>query len=385
MQGMKTAYQTIVWGIDALDDILEVLQCQRLLLVVDSAFQYLTIRRQIEAMRIPYVIFNQFAPNPLYEDVCKGIDLFRQCRCDGIVAIGGGSSIDVAKCIKLYCKMDGAVNYLSQPTSDTGIPLVAIPTTAGTGSESTRYAVIYYKGQKQSVSHISIIPNYAVLEPEVLITLPEYQKKCTALDALCQGIESWWSIHSTEESMEYSRVAVEILSDTMLSYVQGGVDVQKLQQDAKEVMKAANQAGQAINITQTTAPHAFSYKLTSLYGIPHGHAVALCLPEIWQYMLDNPQHCADSRGLEFLNAIFQDIATALHCDSANDAVGYLRKLLATMRMSYPIGKNCQEELNILIHSVNPTRLKNNPVTLDEEAVAAIYERILLPEDCRWNG
>ena len=80
------------------------------------------------------------------------------------------------------------------------IPFLAMPTTAGTGSEATRYAVIYYDGKKQSVTHDSVVPDVAILEPKVLKTLPLYQKKCTMMDALCQGIESWWSMNSTDES-----------------------------------------------------------------------------------------------------------------------------------------------------------------------------------------
>ena len=109
--------------------------------------------------------------------------------------------------------------YLQQDFSDSGIPLVAIPTTAGTGSESTRFAVIYHQGVKQSVTHPSIIPNYAILEPAVLSSLPVYQKKCTVLDALCQGIESWWSINSTPQSHKLSCEAVRTLVDNIEPYI----------------------------------------------------------------------------------------------------------------------------------------------------------------------
>ena len=184
---------------------------KKLLLVVDSSFPFLNIKEEIESISIPYVVFDDFTPNPLYEDVCKGVDLLNAEHCDTILAVGGGSSMDVAKCIKLYCRMSKEKLYLDQEYKETGIQLIAIPTTAGTGSESTRYAVIYYDGKKQSVTHESIIPNVAILEPKVLKTLPLYQKKCTMLDALCQGIESWWSVNSTEESRDLSRQAVETI------------------------------------------------------------------------------------------------------------------------------------------------------------------------------
>ena len=138
--------QTIYQGISHLQEALE--GSGKVLFVIDSSFPFLNIKDEIEEVKVPYVRFSDFTPNPLYEDVCKGVDLFRRAQCDTILAVGGGSSIDVAKCIKLYCKMSDEKLYLEQEYRDTGVKLIAIPTTAGTGSESTRYAVIYYDGKK---------------------------------------------------------------------------------------------------------------------------------------------------------------------------------------------------------------------------------------------
>ena len=98
------------------------------------------------------VPFSDFRPNPLYESVAAGVELFRREGCELIFAVGGGSAMDVAKCIKLYANMSPEENYLRQNIVPNDIPLLAMPTTAGTGSEATRYAVIYYNGEKQSVT-----------------------------------------------------------------------------------------------------------------------------------------------------------------------------------------------------------------------------------------
>jgi len=316
-------------------------------------------------------MFDGFTPNPLYEDVCKGVDLFRSSGCDTILAVGGGSSLDVAKCIKLYCKMESGKLYLEQEYKDTGVKLIAIPTTAGTGSESTRYAVIYYGGKKQSVTHASIIPDIAILEPRVLKTLPLYQKKCTMMDALCQGMESWWSVNSTEESRMLSKGAVETIMHWWHEYIFENTD-----ESAEAVMHAANLAGQAICITQTTAPHAFSYKITSFYKLPHGHAVAVCLPEIWEYMLVNPGRCIDARGQEYLAGVFSDIAKAMGCATPREAIGVFRGMMKEMELGRPVAVNRDEELEMLSTSVNPVRLKNNPVELNIEAIRSLYKNIL---------
>ncbi len=337
------------------------------MLVCDSSFTFLPIKDMFHTD----VVFNQFTSNPLYEDVCEGVNLFNVNHCDAIVAVGGGSTMDVAKCIKLYCKMDSAKNYLQQEYADSGIPLIAIPTTAGTGSESTRYAVIYFEGKKQSVTHDSIIPNYAILEPKLLKSLPLYQKKCTMLDALCQGIESLWSVNSTEESMIFSKIAIQMIMDHWHGYIEDNND-----EDAEFIMQAANYAGRAINITQTTAAHAMSYKLTSMYGLPHGHAVALCLPGVWMYMLEHPDKCIDPRGEDHLGFIFEWLGQLMHCDSPEKGLMMFRSIMFSLDMPQPQSRNREEELDILTRSVNPERLRNNPVELDEKTIRSIYGRIL---------
>lgn len=362
--------QKIVKGIEHLGEALE--GAAKVFLVCDSSFPFLNIKDDIERMKVPYVRFDQFTPNPLYEDVCKGVSLFQQSRCDTILAVGGGSSLDVAKCVKLFCKMEKGPLYLEQEYKDNGVKLIAIPTTAGTGSESTRYAVIYYEGKKQSVTHESILPDVAILEPKVLKTLPRYQKKCTMMDALCQGMESWWSVNSTEESKALSKEAVQTIMRWWHEYL-----FDDTERAAEHIMYAANLAGRAISITQTTAPHAFSYKMTSLYHLPHGHAVAIGLPEIWQYMVDHPDKCVDGRGQEYLVGVFKEIAKAMGCETPVDAIALFRKMLDELDLQKPVAGKREEELNLLSTSVNPVRLKNNPVELDLVTTQNIYASLLV--------
>lgn len=358
-------------GISHLKEVLE--DSKKVFLVCDSSFPYLNIKNDIENIGVPHVVFSDYSSNPVYEDVCKGIDLFQITKCDTIMAVGGGSSIDVAKCIKLYCQMSRSKLYLEQDYKDTGIKLIAIPTTAGTGSESTRYAVIYYEGQKQSVTHDSIIPNVSILEPKVLKTLPLYQKKCTMLDALCQGIESWWSVNSTEESYEYSRKAIELIMANWQKYIINNDD-----EAAANIMLAANYGGRAINITQTTAAHAMSYKITSLYQLPHGHAVAVCLPEIWTYMDNHMDQCLDPRGSEYLKGVFLDISKAMGCENPKEAIGTFRQMMLELEMAHPTAEPSHRtsDIELLSTSVNPVRLKNNPIELNEETIHSLYEVIV---------
>ena len=331
------------------DSLLESLRGKKIFLVCGSSFDRLEIAPAISGLNP--VRFSSFSPNPVYEDVCTGVELFRQTHCDAILAVGGGSAMDVAKCIKLFAPMDPGENYLKQPFACSDLPLIAVPTTAGTGSESTRHAVIYYGGEKQSVSHPGIVPDAVCLIPSVLEDLPLYQKKCTMLDALGQAIESWWSVSATEESIGYSKVAIDLIRNNWKAYIHSG-------KHSDQILLASNYAGRAINITATTAAHAMSYKLTSLYGIPHGHAVGLCLVEVWEEM----------EALPNLRPVFQNMSVDLP---------WLRNLLTELEMEHPVSFDRDADLEILADSVNPLRLKNNPVAFSRETLKAMYERIVL--------
>ena len=368
--------QVIYNGISHLGEALE--GATKVFVVCDSSYPFLNIKHDIENMGTPHVLFSDFTPNPLYDQVCKGVDLFQITKCDSILAVGGGSAIDVAKCIKLAVLAKEGNAALIPPLVSTRvecdgskIPFIAIPTTAGTGSESTHNAVMYFEGAKQTVTNDGVLPDYAILEPSVLKTLPLYQKKCTMMDALCQGIESWWSVNSTEKSYEYSRKTIELIMANWRKYIFENDD-----EAAKQIMLAANYGGRAINITQTTAAHAMSYKITSLYKLPHGHAVAVCLPEIWEYMIGNVDKCVDCRGQEYLSDIFALISKTMGSENPKKAIDEFRQMMKEMDLKNPLAENREEELEVLSTSVNPVRLKNNPVVINNNTAKIIYKTIL---------
>lgn len=371
--------QKIVNGLAKIPGILKDLGCKKLFMVIDSSFPLLNIRNIIDDLPVEEKVkYSAFTPNPLYEQVCKGLNLLKSSHCDSILAVGGGSAIDVAKCIKLAALANDGSYALIPPlvsqraTIDRNyIPFIAVPTTAGTGSESTHNAVMYYKGIKQTVTNDCVLPNYAVLEPMVLKSLPLYQKKCTMMDALCQGIESWWSINSTEESKDYSKKTVGLIMSNWRKYIFENDD-----EAAAQIMLAANYSGRAINITQTTAPHAMSYKLTSLYGLPHGHAVAICLPEVWNYMIEHPQQCIDIRSKNYLTGIFNEISQTLGCSSLKQSLDFFRSILSDLELKYPITSNRQKDLTTLTNAVNPIRLNNNPIYLDRDTIRSLYQLII---------
>lgn len=363
---------------DGLDGWLVKAEAKKVFLVCDSSLKFLeNISEKIGRIKeqgTTVISFSDFQPNPGYESVVKGVDLFRKEKCDVIMAIGGGSALDVAKCIKLYSNMDGngaEGDYLKQSIVPNDIPFLAMPTTAGTGSEATRYAVIYYEGKKQSITSDSIIPGTVLLDPDALKTLPLYQKKATMSDALCHAIESFWSVNSTEESIGYSKEAIRMILENMDGYLDNTED------GRKNMLLAANLAGKAINITQTTAGHAMCYKITSLFGCAHGHAAVLCDRVLFPWMIQNISKTVDVRGKEYLKGVLDDIAKTFGCSSTETASTFIEELFDRLELEVPVATD--EQINELVESVNPVRLKNHPIGMDKEDIELLYRRILKTE------
>lgn len=290
--------------------------------------------------------FQDFAPNPTWQSAEQAAGMFRESNCDCIVALGGGSAMDVAKCVKLWAGKD--------------VPLIVIPTTAGTGSEATHFAVVYRDGEKVSVADERCLPDAVLFDPTLLETLPEYHRKASMLDALCHGMESFWSVKATDESRKYASRAVEGVLTNMEAYLKntpaGNAGMQR----------AAYLAGKAINITQTTAGHAMCYKLTTLYGIAHGHAAALCDMALWPYM--------NERSGPELHDTFCELARAFGCDSVEGAIKAFQSIVSGLGLGVPVPS--QRDYEILRSSVNAERLRNNPIPLDEGETDRLYHQIL---------
>ena len=355
---------------------------KRPLIVCGNSWKKMKLNQELvrleEEMGIKITYFSEFEPNPQYESVIKGVDTFQACRCDCIVAAGGGSAIDVAKCIKLYCKIDlqsafqDAGCLLKKRVSSNNVPFLAIPTTAGTGSEATTFAVIYYKHDKQSVDDLSLLPSDILLCPELLKGLPVYQRKSTMLDVLCHAVESYWSVHSTEESRRLASEAIILFRTHRRGYLEN------TETGNAGMLCAANLAGRAINITKTTAAHAMCYKLTTLYGMPHGQAAAICLPHVWRYMTQHMEAVSDSRGQEYLFGVFKELAfllTGIRDAAIEEGITSVEGLLSELGLGTP-APAAEEELHTLTNSVNAQRLSNNPVTLSNKDLEKIYRNIL---------
>ena len=250
--------------------------------------------------------------NPKVEQVQQLLGLLPD-NVDGFIAVGGGTVIDTAKLLNLahVAKKDVRSILRIKDAPCRLLPSFAIPTTAGTGAEATRFAVCYDGETKYSVDFEVIKPDDVALIPEFAATLPSYQKAATNFDAYAQAVESLWAKGATDESRAYANRA--------LSLIKTG-----------DWCRASYWAGRAIDISRTTAAHAFSYYLTSHYGIPHGAAVYMVFDAVCRAN-GHPEYIRKSARLKTL-----------------------REFAAEKGLDYDI------LIKKLFENVNPARLSNNP-------------------------
>ncbi len=316
------------------------LKPQKVLFVCSSEYDRYGYRKALEETKTQSVAFCDFEPCPEVSSVEKGIKAYKENGCDFIIAVGGGSAIDTAKGIKFYSKLD--------------FPILAVPTTAGTGAEVTRFSVLYRNKDKKSVSDYGIIPNFQIFDPTVLKSLPYEQKVVTSLDAFCHSVEAFWSKDATDESREYSKKALALFNNNFAKYLENDENT------FAPMLECSMLAGKAINIARTTSPHAFSYKLHKLKGFHHGHAVAVCLAYIWKYMSKN----------EELNELMKQTEEITGFD--NDAfINFLSKLnlLDDLTMT-PV------QFDETVNGVNTARLQNNPMPFTNEDIKNIYSSFI---------
>ena len=346
------------------------------LLVCGGSIRKLRLNTYFETLEqscgIRVVRFSDFNPNPDFSSAVKGLATYRANGCDMLAAVGGGSAIDVAKCIKLCISAPDPEQALHQPPVPNTVPFIAIPTTAGSGSEATHFAVVYENGVKQSAEDDSLLPDAVLFDPDALKTLPPYQKKSTMLDAVCHAVESYWSLHSDADSMKDAAAALRLIAANKDDYL-AGTDT-----GCRNMLKAAHFAGKAINVTKTTAGHAMCYQLTMHYGISHGHAAALCVKALLPFMTAHPDLCIDTRGAAHLHQVYTEIAEAMGCTTAAELPTFFAAFVDSLLPGIETPA-AAAELDMLTCSVNADRLSNHPVQLTADTIRQLYAQILEKE------
>jgi len=325
---------------------------------------------------IAVVQFCDFTANPQCEDVDRGILLFRKKRCNFVIAIGGGSVIDMAKLINICGVHDGPVrDYILDKRAFTrsGLPLVAVPTTAGSGAETTHFVTVYIGDRKYSVAHRLMLPDHFVLDHRLTMTLPPEITASTGIDALSQAVESYWCVDGTDETRRHAREAIDCITQHLHRAVTDPTEASR-----EKMLRAANLAGKAINVTKTTAPHALSYAFTSAFGVPHGHAVGLTLGAIFEHNLGTTEDdVADPRGVGYVRDRMNELSQALDSSPGTNIRRLLAQLMQDIGLETKLSRLgvARSDLPDLVRSVNEERLRNNPRRLSPETIGRILEGI----------
>ena len=270
-------------SVKALPEIIEKNNCSRVLIITDPGIQKLRLTARLErALKdagMFYRIYGKTCANPTTDNVYEALELYQENACDAIIGFGGGSSMDCAKAVgarivkpnQSLAKMKGILKVHKR------LPLlIAVPTTAGTGSETTLAAVITdaQTRHKYAINDFPLIPRYAVLDPKVTVSLPPFITATTGLDALTHAVEAYIGRSTTRGTKKDALLAVRLIFENIDTAYNEGTDIAA----RRNMLHASFYAGCAFTKSYVGYVHAVAHSLGGEYNIPHGLANAVLLP-----------------------------------------------------------------------------------------------------------
>jgi Alcohol dehydrogenase, class IV len=233
---------------------------------------------------VDFVVYDKTVQNPTIDNIEEALQIYKANNCKGIVAFGGGSPIDCAKGVgaraarptKSISQMKGVLKVMKKIP-----PMFAIPTTAGTGSETTIAAVITDTKtyEKYAVNDTSLIPCYAVLDPLLTVNLPPQITSTTGIDALTHAIEAYIGRSNTKQTKQQSRDAIKLIFENLFEAYSNGANIVA----RANMQKASFLAGLAFTRAYVGYVHAIAHTLGGFYSVPHGLANAIILPYVLEY------------------------------------------------------------------------------------------------------
>lgn len=350
----------------------------KVLLVTDKTITHLGLTTPLlQALAkdgIETVVFDETIPNPTIDNVENALKIYQSSQSGAIIAFGGGSSMDCAKGVgaraantnKSVAQMRGLLKVSHS------IPLlIAIPTTAGTGSETTIAAVISNPEthEKYAINDQKLVPAYAVLDPLLTVGLPPHITSTTGLDALTHAVEAYIGRSNTPATREAARVAVKLIFENLYTAYSNGKDVEA----RANMLKASFYAGIAFTRAYVGYVHAIAHTLGGYYSVPHGLANAVILPVV----LDYYGHAADKPLAELADLIGISQPGESQAVKAGKFIAKIRELEASMNIPTKIESIKESDLPAMIHNAlreaNP--LYPVPRELFEDDLRKLYDTI----------
>lgn len=315
-----------------------------------------------------FTAFGDVSPNPDVTEVDACAAEIRKSGADFVVALGGGSPLDCAKaasCVALTQDSIRKYHGTGIPLPVRHLPLIAIPTTAGTGSEVTCVSVLsdHQKGIKAPINSDSLYPVEAIIDPELTYSVPPAVTASTGIDVLCHAVEGYWS----RGHQPVCDACAEHAADLVFRYLERAYKYPADELAREKMCEASLMAGLAFTLPKTTSSHACSFPLTNLYHIPHGEACGLTLDYFMRinakgpegYRVENLAMRLGFRNAEFMANRIHDMKKnlGLRCD--------LKDLHLT-----------EEQLEELVQQSHHPNLSNNPVEITDDMLRKMYRSFL---------
>ena len=275
------------WGrFQEIRQVVEELKGKKIFLVTSRHFakKYGVLDRLSDLLKgLTLVMFAEAEENPTIETVDRGAAQCRENKCDLVMGLGGGSALDAGKAMAMLQKNPGSIReYLDQERvcQTKGLPFIAVPTTSGTGSEVTPFTVITHpnKKAKQAIAPPENFPDVALVDPELTMSMPLEVAASTGLDALCQAVEGFWSTQGNPLTRSLAFQAIKLAMENLESAC-----FKKDKESVTNMALASHLTGIEMSNIGNTSIHPLSYPITIDYGVPHGFACAIFLPEVIRF------------------------------------------------------------------------------------------------------
>ncbi|MBQ1956926.1 MAG: lactaldehyde reductase [Clostridia bacterium] len=329
----------------------------------------------LEAANIPYTLFSEIKPNPTIENVQAGIEAFKACGADCIVAIGGGSSMDTAKAIGIVITNPEFADIRSlegvAPTKNKCVPIIAVPTTAGTAAEVTiNYVITDAQNNRKMVCvDVHDIPVVAVVDPDMMSTMPRGLTAATGMDALTHAIEGYITKGAWTLSDMFHIKAIEIIANSLRGACENTAE-------GREGMALGQYvAGMGFSNVGLGIVHSMAHPLGALYDTPHGIANAIILPTVMEYNApetgDKYKHIAAAMGVEGTESMSVE-------EYRRAAVDAVKKLASDVGIPTDLKAIVKpEDLGFLAQSAYDDACRpGNPRETSVEEITELYKKLL---------
>lgn len=372
-------------GIGAAKEIpgkIQALGGKKPLIVTDKGIVGAGILKQItdlmDGAGMKYAVYDETIPNPTDENVHKGVDVYKNEKCDSLITLGGGSSHDCGKGIGLVVSNGGKIHDFEGVDKSTKPlpPYVAVNTTAGTASEMTRFCIITDLSRKVKMAIVDwrVTPNIAVDDPLLMVGMPPALTAATGMDALTHAVEAYVSTIATPMTDACAEKSIELIFQYLRAAVANGQDI-----EAREKMCFAQYlAGMAFNNASLGHVHAMAHQLGGFYDLPHGECNAILLPHVEKFNLI----AKVDRFAKMAEVMGANISGMAKRDAAEVALEEIKRLSADVGIPaglVELGKRYGKQVkfeDIAIMTANAQKDAcgfTNPRCPKDEDVAAIYE------------